>query len=53
MLGVRVRITETLGDIDPVNTGAFERAGSRVKKGPPEGVSLILPTVEAQKLETQ
>ena len=37
-----VRIRGTLDDIDPLNKVPFQRAISRVKKGPLEGVSLIL-----------
>ena len=33
----------TLGDIDPLNKVPFQRAISRVKKDPLQGVSLILP----------
>ena len=37
------RIRGTLGDIDPLNTAPFKRAISKVKKGPFQGVSLMLP----------
>ena len=32
--GVAVGIRGTLGDIDPLNKAPFQRARSRVKKGP-------------------
>ena len=38
-----VRISGTLGDIDPLNKVPFKRATSRVQKGPLSRVSLILP----------
>ena len=38
----RARIRGTLGDIDPRDKVTFQRAGSRVKKGPLSGVSQIL-----------
>ena len=39
---LRARIRGTLGDTDPLNKVPVKRATSRVKKGPLQGVSLIL-----------
>ena len=33
------------GDINPLNKVPFQKANSRIKKGPLQGVSLILPRI--------
>ena len=43
ILGVGIR--GSLGDINPLNKLPFQKANSRVKKGPLQGVSLILPRI--------